>query len=60
MIVNRVYFYRKKWAEAGKDVVVLHTAPRGFVHPCPTPFAVKLETFFRMAGIKYEVQIAVR
>ncbi|XP_050691503.1 failed axon connections homolog [Eriocheir sinensis] len=46
---------RKRWAEAGKDVVVLHTFPRGAACPNLSPFVLKLETYLRMAEIKYEV-----
>lgn len=48
---------REKWASAGKDVVVLHTVPRGNYCPSLSPFALKLETFLRMMDIKYQVSI---
>ncbi len=46
---------RSKWAKAGENVVVLHQFPRAAIRNClsASPFAVKLETFLRMANIKY-------
>lgn len=46
---------RRRWNNAGKDVVVLHIPPRGFFCPNISPFAVKLETYVRMAEIPYVV-----
>jgi len=46
---------RQRWAEVGKDVVVLHQFERGTNMPNLSPFALKLETWLRMAGIKYVV-----
>ncbi|KAK7082017.1 hypothetical protein SK128_002002 [Halocaridina rubra] len=46
---------RKKWNNAGKDVVVLHSFPRGKFCPNLSPFVVKLETYLRMAAIPYEL-----
>lgn len=46
---------RKKWNNAGKDVVVLHMFPRGYFCPNLSPFVVKLETYLRMAKIPYQV-----
>ena len=46
---------RQRWSQAGKDVVVLHQFERGTNMPNLSPFALKLETFLRMAGIKYVV-----
>lgn len=46
---------RKKWNAVGKDVVVLHTMQRGKLTPSLSPFALKLETYLRMADIPYEV-----
>lgn len=41
-----------------KDVVILHQYPNlGFRAPSVMPFVVKLETWLRMANIKYEVAI---
>ena len=46
---------RQRWSQAGKDVVVLHQFMRGTNMPNLSPFALKLETFLRMANIKYVV-----
>ncbi|XP_037088931.1 failed axon connections homolog [Pollicipes pollicipes] len=51
----RRYQRRQRWNQAGKDVVVLHQFERGTNCPNLSPFALKLETFLRMAGIKYVV-----
>ncbi|XP_037088733.1 failed axon connections homolog [Pollicipes pollicipes] len=51
----RRYQRRQRWNQAGKDVVVLHQFERGTNCPSLSPFALKLETFLRMAGIKYVV-----
>ncbi|ODM93959.1 hypothetical protein Ocin01_12720 [Orchesella cincta] len=49
----------KKWerenANVPQDVVILHTLPRGKPVPNPSPFAMKLETYLRMAKITYEL-----
>ncbi|XP_061190153.1 failed axon connections homolog [Saccostrea echinata] len=37
-----------------KDTVIHHTIPRGPFAPSLTPFAVKLETYLRMAKIPYQ------
>jgi hypothetical protein len=39
-----------------KDVVILHQFPRGPRAPSASPFPIKLETWLRMAGIKYQVK----
>lgn len=44
---------RKKWEEAGENVVVLHMFPRPKNVTSLSPFPVKLETFLRMSNIKY-------
>ncbi|KAG0710770.1 Failed axon connections [Chionoecetes opilio] len=46
---------RKRWENAGKDVAVVHMFPRGRKLPNLSPFVLKLETYLRMADIKYEV-----
>ncbi|KAF0293161.1 Failed axon connections [Amphibalanus amphitrite] len=46
---------RAQWAQQGKDVVVLHTYPRGTTVPNISPFALKIETYCRMAGIAYVI-----
>ena len=48
---------REKWAKVGKNVVVLHQFRRASYAPSPSPFALKLETYLRMAEIPYEVFI---
>lgn len=48
---------RRRWNNAGKDVVVLHIPPRGFFCPSLSPFVVKLETYVRMAEIPHVVSI---
>jgi len=45
---------RAKWGTSPRDVVILHSAPRGIAAPCISPFALKLETFLRMAKIPYK------
>ncbi|ODM86653.1 hypothetical protein Ocin01_20029 [Orchesella cincta] len=42
-------------ANVPQDVVILHTLPRGKPVPNPSPFAMKLETYLRMAKITYEL-----
>ena len=44
---------RQKWNSVGKDVVVLHSFPRGNSCLSLTPFPLKLETYLRMNNIKY-------
>ncbi|XP_021948446.1 failed axon connections homolog isoform X2 [Folsomia candida] len=45
---------KAKWSTSPKDVVILHTTPRGVLTPCISPFALKLETYLRMAKIPYK------
>ena len=46
-------------AESNKSVpdgvLILHQCPRGRRTPCIAPYPLKLETFLRIHGIKYEV-----
>ena len=42
-----------------KDVVILHQFPRGRITPSISPFVMKLETYLRMADIKYVVQFLI-
>ena len=46
---------RARWAQQGKDVVILHTYPRPLNVPNLSPFALKIETYCRMAGITYVI-----
>ncbi|XP_037072547.1 failed axon connections homolog [Pollicipes pollicipes] len=46
---------RQRWQQEGKDVVVLHTFPRATSCPNMSPFALKIETYCRMAGIAYVI-----
>jgi hypothetical protein len=39
------------------NFVVLHQLKRGKWTPCVSPFALKLETYLRMAGIPYQVNL---
>ena len=41
-----------------KDTVILHMFERARNCPNPSPYPIKLETFMRMAGIKYEADFA--
>jgi len=44
---------RARWEKAGENVVVLHQFPRPEKCLSASPFVMKLEAFFRMAGYKY-------
>uniref|UniRef100_A0A2P2I3E1 Failed axon connections homolog n=1 Tax=Hirondellea gigas TaxID=1518452 RepID=A0A2P2I3E1_9CRUS len=57
--VMNVRKLRAKWDNIGRDVVVLHTIKPGNTVPSITPFALKLETFFRLMDIKYEYDYAM-
>ncbi|XP_063612418.1 failed axon connections homolog [Penaeus indicus] len=46
---------RKAWDSVGHNVVLLHQFQRGKFCPNLSPFALKVETFLRLASIKYEV-----
>lgn len=48
--------YFRKPKEHPVNTVILHQIGRGPYAPSMTPFAVKLETFLRMAKIPYQVQ----
>lgn len=50
---NRKCQLRKKWEEAGENVVVLHQIPRPGKIPNLSPFPIKLETFLRAMKIEY-------
>ncbi|EDV22577.1 uncharacterized protein TRIADDRAFT_28825 [Trichoplax adhaerens] len=41
-------------ANQDKNAILMYQFPRASTIPSASPFALKLETYFRMAGIKYE------
>jgi glutathione S-transferase len=45
---------RQKWEALGKDVVVVHQFGKGTKSPSSSPFPMKLETYLRIADIKFE------
>lgn len=47
--------YRNRWKNSPKDIVVVHTIERGKLVPNASPFALKLETYLRMANIPYQI-----
>jgi len=48
---------KKKWASTENNVVILHQFSPGRFTPCTSPFALKLETYLRMAKISYQVMV---
>lgn len=44
---------KKRWDQIGENVVVLHQYPRPTTALSVSPFPTKLETYLRMARIKY-------
>jgi glutathione S-transferase len=53
----KLYFKRKRAQKRNayaRDTVVLHQFPRGKFVPSMSPYCLKLETWLRMAEIKYE------
>ncbi|XP_042867423.1 uncharacterized protein LOC122250153 [Penaeus japonicus] len=47
---------RRKWEDVPKDVVLVHTLPKGRLAPNVSPFVLKLETYLRLAN-PYQVMI---
>ena len=45
---------REKWNKLDKNTVVLHHYARAKLIPDGSPFGLKMETYLRMADIKYE------
>jgi len=45
----------EKWSNTPKDVVILHGFPAGKTIANASPFVLKVQTFMRMANIKYEM-----
>ena len=43
----------EEWKKAGRNVVVLHQFDRARSSPNPSPFALKFETYLRVAEIEY-------
>ncbi len=58
-LVVRQWKKKKNSKTFPRDVVILHQFPRGLRCPSPSPFALKLETYIRMAGIPYKVNITL-
>ena len=56
LLIKLIIKYRRaaKRKTYPKDVVILHQFPRGLRAPSASPFALKLETWLRMANIKYQ------
>lgn len=51
------FFYFRK--DHPRDTVILHQFERGPYAPSMTPYAIKVETYLRMAKIPYKVGIHV-
>jgi len=49
-----------RWNNTPKDVVIMHAVSRGRTVSHPSPFVVKLETFLRMAKIRYETDFGLK
>ncbi|XP_067666046.1 failed axon connections homolog [Haliotis asinina] len=54
VVVLRKILIKEKAKEYPRDTVILHQIGRGPYAPSLTPFAVKLETYLRMARIPYQ------
>merc|ERR1712002_1000770 len=46
---------REEWAKVKENTVILHQFRRGLVCPNLSPFALKVESFLRLANIEYQV-----
>ncbi|XP_066979167.1 failed axon connections homolog [Macrobrachium rosenbergii] len=46
---------RLDWANAGRDVVILHGLGRGVYTPSASPYVMKLATYLRMANIEHKM-----
>lgn len=44
---------KKKAVEWPNNIVIIHQFPRGLRAPSPSPFALKLETWFVLKSLKY-------
>ncbi|XP_045599745.2 failed axon connections homolog isoform X1 [Procambarus clarkii] len=64
VVLGSVYVYRcvvrrnrrRKWRQAGENVVLVHCFRPGFFTPCVSPFVMKLLTYLRLAQIPYKVE----
>ena len=45
--------------DENRATVILHQLSRGKFTPCISPFALKLETYLRMADIPYKVGLLI-
>jgi len=48
----------EKWDNSPKDKVLLHTTARCKTLPSASPFAIKLESYLRLANVPYELETA--
>ena len=55
--MNSFFYFRKEWENVDKDTVILHQFWRGKFCPNLSPYALKIESFIRLAKIKYVVSI---
>ena len=55
IIILSVYTYRQCGVDYPRDTVIVHQLAKGKYVPSLGHFVVKLETYLRMANIKYEV-----
>ncbi|KAG7153744.1 Failed axon connections-like 4 [Homarus americanus] len=63
LLLGSVYVYRyvikmnrrRRWRQAGKDVVVVHCPSPGLFTPCVSPFVMKFLTYLRLAQIPYQL-----